>query len=118
MLWILTVTFQLYSFMVMATPPVSLTVDPHFGYAPLTVSGKVTIPRDEQNRGYCIHWESPEGEAGLSCKPMEGEASPRTFFYTIKSLPAGHYSFTAVVLRPSGFIESPAQPVQVMSKFD
>lgn len=94
------------------TAPVTLKLSPLQGYSPFSTRGRVVTPPDPNNREWCLVWDSEDGEAGLSCKPLDGEAGAVTHDILLKELSAGLYIVKAVVVR-SGGKEEWSNPVQV-----
>jgi len=75
------------------TPPISL--EP----AALTVS--VTIERDADNRALQIVAESPDYYRSSQI-PLDGQNAPRVNVIQLKSVPAGLYEVTGVLVRTQG----------------
>lgn len=60
------------AFLLFAPKSVSITLNPHVGFAPLRVTGYVHIQPDEHNRTACILFASPDF-ASQSCKDLDGK---------------------------------------------
>ena len=120
MLWALTFILNLnmmISEMKEATKvvPIAMTTGPRQGFEPLTIKGRITIPPHADNRAFCINWDSLEGQAGISCTPLNGAQDYKTHYYEIKRLPAGHYEFTGVLLRSQDRLFTPPAVVDITS---
>lgn len=80
------------------------------GFAPLTITGRLVIDPDPANRSYCLSVVG-EGYGTSSCRSLDLQ-SPKTTFFTFKSLPEGDYEVRGVVERNDGESRS-ATPVKV-----
>lgn len=101
-------------FVVLGTPPISLTLNPAVGYAPFSTRGTASIPPSSSNTFWCLVWNSEVGEAGLSCKPLEGEKAPRVHPIELKDLSAGEYEVYVEVETPKGIKVSPRIHLKVL----
>ena len=96
-----------------ADTPVSLSINPSVGFAPLFVRVKITVEPNPDNRGICLTWDSLDAMYGTHCFPIYGE---KTFWYDLKDLSAGDYVIKATLFRsPSSVIDSPELKIQVLS---
>lgn len=78
-------------------PPVSITVTPRQGLAPLVSRVTVTIPMHPENVEICLHMDGPL-RGNTSCHPHQGTgAQPQKVSQW--TLPQGTYLFWAVIHR-------------------
>lgn len=100
-----------------AVTPVTVNVNPLFGYEPYSGHAKVTVQQNVNNRALCIVWESQTGSVGSSCWELAGKDAPITHDYTLKGLSAGEYRVYAEVLQPDKRVMSNVTRVRVLSRF-
>lgn len=81
-----------------APPPITLTVTPAHGFAPMTVRARATIQPHPANRVLCFIWDASDGEAGSRCYGHEGTDAPYTREERI-ILRAGTYGMIVYVAR-------------------
>ena len=84
----------------LAAPPVRLTVDKHFGFAPLDIRARLLIAPHEDTRSACVVVDGPL-RTDSSCFPhTKDDLSERVVQF--KRLPAGGYTLWAEVRRKDG----------------
>lgn len=107
----------LISALLLMGPPtdrVALFISPRVGNAPLKVKAEFTIPQSNDNREYCLVWDSDGGQAGESCDTLdlgEGEHYRHTLT-TILRYP-GHYEFLLRVRQVDKILSSNQISVEV-----
>jgi hypothetical protein len=97
------------------TAPVSIVVSPTQGFEPFSTNVRATVLPYEENRELCLLWDSLNGEAGATCRPLEGTSSAKTHYFTLKQLSAGEYIIQAIVIRTNGESRSTQMQVIVLS---
>lgn len=96
--------------------PLSLQITPQQGFEPLFLRATVHVQRNYLNTQMCLAWDSEEGEAGLNCRPLEGQYAVQTFTIEIPTLSAGEYEFQARVAQGPTILRTPRIRVNVLSK--
>jgi len=76
---------------------INLRVSPRHGFEPLTVRATIVIEPNDLNTEWCLSWDSDDGEAGGTCRTMEGQYASKTTEILVERLPAGTYRFQASV---------------------
>lgn len=96
--------------------PITLSISPIFGFAPMTARVKITIPQWYENRELCVgYYNTDSGLESSSCRPLNGEYEARTFSFEWKALPMGKYTAVAVLYRAGGNgIKTPAISFEVL----
>lgn len=70
------------------------------GFEPLTIKIRVSLVSSTANRNLCVGYvNSDSGVETLSCRTLDGDHEPVTFWYEWKNLHAGRYTVYAVVER-------------------
>lgn len=79
--------------------PISVSVNPRFGFAPLSPRITLTVPRHEDNRSICVALDNDRGYGRISCFTHEGiDAFPQVPI-AYGGLPAGQYDIRASLER-------------------
>lgn len=94
-------------------PPISITLRPVFSFAPSTIHVTVRIPRQPENRAYCV-WITSANYTTSSCRDLEGSRAPVTREVEFKSVPAGAYQAQASIYRLNGHLLSPPTTFEVL----
>ena len=98
-----------------APPAISLDLNPHVGFRPLTVQARVSIEPHYLNVGWCLAWVHHDGVYdGSHCESLQGQYEARTHYYLLKYLPAGKYQAVATLLRVRDAENTPAQSIEVI----
>ena len=98
-----------------AVSPVTLSLDRRLGFAPLSITVDVHIPRHIDNRAACVAIGGAKTEN--SCWQLEGDQEPRTVFtrYWL-GLPAGRYVAGAWLERRTETIRTPLYEITVLGE--
>lgn len=107
----------LTSILLLAAEPVSVTVTPRVGIAPLFVRVRVTVDPNAENRSVCLQVMNDGITERSSCWELYGLDSPRTFYKEYQDLDAGELDIIASVFRSSGTKRSVPVHVQVIPRF-
>lgn len=86
--------------MFISLSPLSVHVNIAKGFEPLSLKLRVALQRSTQNRSLCVGYvNSDSGEETQSCRSLDGEHEPVTFWYEWKNRGAGRYTVYAIVQR-------------------
>jgi hypothetical protein len=97
-------------------PPsrVALSISPRIGTAPLQVKADFTIPPSDDNREYCLIWDSEEGQEGRSCDTLDlGSGENYRHRLTITLRQPAHYEFVLRVRQEGKILSSEQITVEV-----
>jgi len=84
-----------------ATIPLTITASPARSFAPTTLTIRVQVEPDADNRELEVVAES-SAYYRSSRLPLEGAAAPRTTSLEMKNLPSGNYEVRGVLIDSSG----------------
>ncbi len=86
---------------IIAATPLTMTVSPVQSFAPTTVTVRVQVEPDADNRELEVVAESI-AYFRSSRVPLEGASAPRTTSVEIRNLPAGNYEVESVLIDSGG----------------
>lgn len=86
-----------------ALAPIRVSLPLTVGFAPLTLSVTIVIPRDDNNREACVSVNLQE-EVDRSCWTVNGAREGVEFHRTFRRLSPGTYAVTAWLRRSDGFV--------------
>lgn len=96
--------------------PLSVHVNIAKGFEPLTLRTRVAVTPDHANRSLCVGYSNADSGAEIqSCRSLEGENEPASFWYEWKKLGAGRYVVYAVVEREALKSLEAIQRVEILS---
>jgi len=84
-----------------ATNPLTITASPARSFAPTTLTIRVQVEPDADNRELEVVAES-SAYYRSSRLPLEGAGAPRTTSLEMKNLPGGHYEVRGVLIDIAG----------------
>lgn len=85
--------------------PIRIGLSTNTGFAPLTVTVRIVVPRSDANREVCLHLYRL-GEDQQSCWTLNGARDGVEFYRTVRRLMPGPYVVIATLRRSDGFISS------------
>lgn len=109
-LWLLPIAFGLALAAAPSSPPcVTLLVRPHFLLQRGDVRIEARVPRHADNRQLTIAWDSDNGSAGATMRPLAGEDAQVLHTLNLPSQPSANYLFVATVFASSGKVRGRAE---------
>jgi len=84
-----------------ANEPISMQVSPAWSFAPANLVIRTRLEPDVNNRAMEVIAESSDFYRSSAIQ-LEGDRAPRTATFEFRSLPAGEYEVTAVVIGTDG----------------
>jgi len=96
-----------------ADAPISITVRPAVSHVSGETRVKVLVARNERNRSLVWEVDGPNYYRS-SAMELDGAASPRSYFFTMRDLPAGSFEVRASVRRNDNSVATDRSAIRVI----
>lgn len=96
-----------------ADAPISITVRPAVAHTSGEARVKVLVARNERNRSLVWEVDGPNYYRS-SAMQLDGASSPRSYFFTMRDLPAGSFEVRASVRRNDNSVAMDRSAIRVI----
>jgi len=96
-----------------ADAPISITVRPAVAHTNSEARVKVLVARNERNRSLVWEVDGPNYYRS-SAMELDGASSPRSYFFTMRDLPAGSFEVRASVRRDDNSVSMDRSAIRVI----
>jgi hypothetical protein len=96
-----------------ADEAISITVRPQVATVNGSAQLKVLVARDEKNRSLVWEVDGPNYYRSSSME-LEGASAPRSYFFTVRDLPAGEFEVRATIKRNDSSVAMDRSTIRVI----